>query len=1481
MERRKKYEDAKDEILRQAKIKGIGIRELKMEFAKFSQLNRADCRRKLQGLGFKVDDISDDRLNLLLNGLENSGKINTDKLVEMFENEISEDQLICEVPEIEDDDPAEKLHQEGVLQVKLHGANDLVFDQKLRKLENRKVVLPGIKFDLCEIRLRQELATKIFEENPTIARTLRKFGSLSSLVRNKPHSEQTLSFPSITEISNPVESFYCLLDARYGEVQRGENNAVIRETQLQPLLSQPSYARQVSMSVLAEYDNSRSVAHQTECLHTTSQMQTLEQKRAEKLTRLQNMKQQALGDTKQTMALPRLIGGRKSGSSLARCIDCGERVQIAGRASSSSKESFACNGSSCGNVFCSTCFSTLPASAKLCDHCFKNEYVPEVVFGDRLRLALIDKIGTSETQRAQLEDLFREFDVDHSGKLSPDEFSRALFRLHIQPPLTTDQTRFLLNQFDTNQDGEVSFAEFKSWILHDHVWDRDISERANGNVEDVLSTVIIPACNDIIEAAMRAIELVSTTNQWSYTSSSLSAKPTLSTGVPIEQGAIFFNRVVAIRGDEDSSRVIKQLLDRFDTDRTGDIDKNEFADLLLSFGIQAEPADVHVMMKRINFYACKEHNHHHQLSISIETLTAFINDLSSRSELQQYTSRLKVNEVASILTKICKMLNTSSSMREKVLAALSCLEWSMESKAAVRLCHYLRHECTIEVDPTDILRLAKTLCFDDTFLTEPDQTSSTSLDSSKTGTRTTFRRSVDILLGMLLSNTLGLTSSVATFNLNTVVHELEQSFSTIFAGLSIDTIWRKITGVDGSSMIDQREFMERLVTLGLSLSSGEGVQLSEDNDKTQQMRRLVTKLMLSLALDAMRVELQDGSQSVDHGNVTQSLMTIVFRYSKILDMERQWARGLSSAVRFSNGDQRFLVSLSINQERCLVIRATDPMVKSVADFILQPCEYSYANISTQLPQIVQTNNSQALVTYTFYPQLNAAIFALIGRLRIYVISGSVSISAFIPFLSLVEEDEFVSTVRGLLVEISPPFFFAVTPESLDFSIDIDCLLSAFPSSSAVPSFVQRVADVINTLRSTSAAARAFYSTVVNTSSSLSVRFDIVGRKNRVVLDWSEFQGYLAGLQDTYAVVQVLPQGDVFSTCVAPAGVVGATAWDFERAVLLKEPLTCDLRIDRPIVYTDTVKVATVNGPNGAKTAFVGTGGRGPAHFVVVTARKAVVSTSSVSTTNQKKSRLYCTAYDPWTSCDYAVEGYPDNWSADFFNPTVNPDFELQWQELLRNMYLGISLTPTLSIKVYSKQLKVDQLVGECEVTVASAIARDGHLFEASAALKHPTRSGVTTGRVRLTFSFDATKASDAIAAADQSAPTRTRLSPRIDTPSIPINVTVSQDNTVQLQQEFDVKLRDLRAQLQVAEQARNDSNETVKMLKRQLQQAASAANSALGEEATKWKRELEQILRDQEDKDKRYFVFSSAINGILLTNKISTDLDCCRVRLNE
>lgn len=647
---------------------------------------------------------------------------------------------------------------------------------------------------------------------------------------------------------------------------------------------------------------------------------------------------------------------------------------------------------------------------------------------------------------------------------------------------------------------------------------------------------------------------------------------------------------------------------------------------------------------------------------------------------------------------------------------------------------------------------------------------------------------------------------------------------------------------------------------------------------TSHNDRLLTQLLLSLAVDAVRVDCQvpQGSSVLIDPVVGFNLFRLIMRLQKIQEIELRFNHALANFLQLCHGEQQHLVTAAVDSKRDLIIRARDPVFKFCADFVFHENEYDYHNLVAQFGfndfarrveetheisrELTFAKSPHGLITSEFYPDLNNSILTIIGRIRVdyrrrNTATTSHSSRLHVLNLSLVESDSFVATLRSLLSQVELPFFWSVSPLSLVLSID-----SEYLDQQGKTSFQQLVADTLSLYGSQlPPPLRALATFVSHTASSLLVRYEVVGRHTNVETSWQEFQEFVAGHQNAYAVMELHPQGSLFTTCVARASGSGAVQWNFKAQVKLEEPKLCDQRIDRPVVFTDTVKVSRIpdSTPTTESINFIVTDSGGiPGHFVVVSVRRALPSGPE-----SPKPRLYCTAYDPLTSCDYAVEGYPQDWSVDFFDVTVNPSFENKWRAMLQTMRLGATITPKLSITVFNKKPKTDKLIGECEVSVGSAIILEGHIFEERIALRPPQSTAAssssttpaTAGVTALTFRFDVKKSPTFV---DDSATREKSLYSQGTGSPVPIKlgaqylageiVTPRLEPPVKdVKEDSDDRLNQLRASIVSIEQSKLEAQEQVRQLKAQVQQLSYASNKSSEDTAERWKRRLEQARQEQ------------------------------------
>ncbi|KAK1947124.1 Calpain-type cysteine protease DEK1 [Phytophthora citrophthora] len=1450
-EKRRKFENGKEELLRQAKRFGIGLRELRAEFGKTPKLLKTECRHKLQRLGFNLASWDDDTIGLIFGGLDESqtNSIQSDRVLKVFTPNIQEEKLACELPDMEEDgDGSDSIHREGILEIELHGANGLAMREKRHNLTQQKVQIPAPEFSGSHRALRQRIASEILERDPQLAWGLRHFARKSELLSKARYpslvkENRDGTFRPLSMNSNPVSTFYDLLEKEYcnrilslkNEVDEAEYASTISRapvgTKSDGIL--PFYAAP-SPKTTPGWTIAPSPASALE-LHKSNRIRELETKREAKLALLLQHKQQALGDAEQTASLPRLIGGRKSGSSRIKCIDCGARVLVNGRSGTGENDdSYRCNGANCVNVVCSPCYSLLPLKSKLCEECYQHEISTEETFGEQLRMGLIEKIGASDQQKAKLEEVFRSFDVDGSGSLSPQEFEKMLLLLDIQPALTQGQKAFLVDQFDANSDGEISLTEFRHWILKDHVWvetNTPLTSRETKlqSATEVFDSVIAPLCNEIIDSAFNAHTFSSTIGSWSRSTSTTveSQAKCPQTG---ETGVIIFERVLNLRiASTMDTNAAERVFEQVDGDKSGNIDQFEFVDLLSVLGIHLNTEDALLLMNRLGASTTG----YGRITIEKGAFMRYVEQISAKTQVDS-------SQCASLSAILLKLDGVSSPVTRGILQGeLQTLHGHMTQKDLVKICKILEDKAEIVLGVEELKSLAMDLTFD-------YQNAAATPASDQLPLKT----SGDFLYRLLLAESGNLMENVKAFDVESVCKAMTTHLRTCSGTNSTKSIWRSVLGLDIMDTVHSSDFISAILKTGFRYSGEKG----SDKLRTESNDHLVTPLLISLVLDEIRIESQVLPSS-SNSMVSFNLFRLILRFQKIKEIELKLGQALTNYMQLCQGEQFYLVTVAIDASQNLVVRAMDPVFKFSADFIIRQDEFHYRNLLAQIGsgnferrrqkvhkvsrELTFAKSPHGLITEEFYPELNNSMRTIIERIRAFFHQGNTGTSAnssrpFVLSLSMVESDAFVSVLRNLLSNVELPFFWSVSQRKLVFSID-----SEFLNQQNKSNFQQLVADTLSLQGpKLPPALRGLATFVANTASSLLVRYEVVGKHANVETSWQEFQNFIAGQQNSYAVIGLHPQGSLFTTRISRASGSGAVQWNFKTQIKMEEPDQCDKRIDRPVVFTDTVKVSSVPGsaPSTENIHFTIEDEK-PGHFVVVSVRRALSSGPE-----SPKPRLYCTAYDPLTSCDYTVEGYPSDWSVEFFDNTVNPSYESKWKEMLGSMRLGATITPKLTITVFNKQPKTDKLLGECEVSVGSAIVREGHIFEEQIVLHQPTES--IGGVAAVTFRFDEKKAPNVDVIKRRSSPDSGTVVPiklgakylagEIVTP----RTEPVQDNGVD-------RVKQLEASMASMEISKLEAQDQVKQLKAQVQQLSYATTRTSDDSAEKWRRKLEQTRQEQ------------------------------------
>ncbi|CAK5164317.1 unnamed protein product [Aphanomyces euteiches] len=285
-----------------------------------------------------------------------------------------------------------------------------------------------------------------------------------------------------------------------------------------------------------------------------------------------------------------------------------------------------------------------------------------------------------------------------------------------------------------------------------------------------------------------------------------------------------------------------------------------------------------------------------------------------------------------------------------------------------------------------------------------------------------------------------------------------------------------------------------------------------------------------------------------------------------------------------------------------------------------------------------------------------------------------------------------------------------------------------------------------------------------------------------------------------------------------------------------EPKECCRRADRPVVYVDTqpilgkpdstgenlIPFTVVSNPESKNR---GNASPPKFHFVVISVRKTVPRTNV-------KSTLYCTAYDPSTASDYEVVGTPEDWSLDYFDPDKNKTFATDWAKLLTQLRLGRTITPKLLIRVYNKQPKSDQLIGETEVSVSSMMAREGFGIKSWLPMYDPVYE-VCTGQIEIQAHFQIRTNGQLLNESLQQTKSQVNLR------KIPSKVV--------LEDKSNPNITTMPKAIIQSSASSNKAEEELKMriqeLEKELSKQRSTLSTSESADATKWKKKYEQLKK--------------------------------------
>ena len=75
---------------------------------------------------------------------------------------------------------------------------------------------------------------------------------------------------------------------------------------------------------------------------------------------------------------------------------------------------------------------------------------------------MADQANSNPDRLAELQENFSECDANGDGRIQFDEFQSLL--LNINAETSPEENRLGFNTIDTDNDGEISFAEFVAWF---------------------------------------------------------------------------------------------------------------------------------------------------------------------------------------------------------------------------------------------------------------------------------------------------------------------------------------------------------------------------------------------------------------------------------------------------------------------------------------------------------------------------------------------------------------------------------------------------------------------------------------------------------------------------------------------------------------------------------------------------------------------------------------------------------------------------------------------------------------------------------------------------------------------------------------------------------------------------------------------------------------------------------------------------------
>ncbi|ETW03497.1 hypothetical protein, variant 1 [Aphanomyces invadans] len=1437
----RQFENLKDEMLAHARAKGIGYREVKREFANAGALRKADFKRRMMNLGFKMDEMSDDKVLILFNGMDKdkSNTIQADELLDCFMLDIEEDRIASVVPEKEDEEVPEKVNQEGTLEVHVIGGKDLQ-SAEIKQHTLPLLTLPSVSFSSKEALRHDTCALEILEEKPALLQDLHVaflhalnvtdatfHKRIQELVAKYKQPKQKVNPRGpkkklIRHDTTPVQQFFDLVQARLDALAAAtnSNNSPPKEKQASDVRKPFNWANLEATDTCGPAVVVRLPTTEQKLLHSSPYMQALETKRWTMFHQICQRKAQVFGDKQRQANLPRLIGGRKSGTNTVHCSDCNRTIVVSGK----QDHDHMCMAQGCVNLFCAPCYEKMAANDKFCDDCYLHENGNIEVLGMQLRTMLMSKLAATDVQLEALDQIFHSLDENHSGDLSRDEFVHLLDKLRMHPPLTPNQIDGVFEELDVDNNGSLSFEEFKMWLLgRESMWSPRVPDDSGEDiaipihellsptreaiVHDKKSAGLVTFVQSVVDDMVTDACGMSTRSPWLFNSQPIEKREF---DKQLEREHVLFQRLGTIQlmdNTMDDTGGIAKLFSKFDVNGDGSIEIDELSYLVQSIGLTASPVDLRLLAHRLR----REDDG----TIHLADFVTFLQRTTPSHE------RALLDKIIE-LEHLCKEHRIQEADVKHILRNFYIGMDTHELAWMAKQLHDLIG-WTVDLSMLQRIALVCTPCIFDT-------------NDSKVVC------AGDVLLA-LFSAPAGFAGSLASYSIQAVSDAIQHLFKIESPDVEEDLEWEKLGQLPQAEM-PQAKFVECLLRRGLKLV-GDSLGIE-------------SQVCVALALDTLRYR-EGVGHTMFSSTVTRGLFTSLSRYSTLTALEQQMRHILQQMARVGSGQQFYqtVITRGSSPDEALKVYVIDPSVHQVMMHAFHESDFSVNGVALFADNVAAAMNpfQRGVVHDLWYPELNTYFLGLLKRFRILYTEDKKT-----PSLAFLESDALVAKLRSVFSSYRVPFFWTVSAASLQISVDhaaldqsklrlLPCVIQSILKFSAIASFLRQIHSTIR------------------------VQIEVIDKPLSMWMSWSEFKSCLAGLQNAYTFVQLLPQGDIFHT---PHDVGGGCTpqWNFSTKVTVAEPKECIHRTDRPVVYVDTqpilgkpdstgenlIPFTTLTKLNSSKNKQHSKGEKNPTlHFVVLSVRRTVPKSSD-------KPTLYCTAYDPITASDYEVVGTPTNWPVNFFDPDVNKNYEAEWLAMLGNLKLGRTITPKLFIRVYNKQPRSDQLIGETEVSVASMMAREGYGIKSWFSIYDPVTEKCT-GQIELHAHFQ-------IRTLGQSVET---LAPVPHDKSIPKLIVPS--SKVKLDLIVDSKAAAPSPSVKVlpsSQQLPTNSNEAA--LKERINELekklALESNMAASSDSTKWKKKYEQLKQQTTDEqaqaEKKVQLLKEEI--VALNNKASNPL---------